>query len=173
LIKKALLIIDMLNDFIRKNGKLYIGDVGGKIILPIQRELERFRKEKDPVFYICDHHRPDDKEFNLFPPHCLSGTEGADIIEELKPSKDDFIIYKRRYSGFFQTDLDITLREEGISELELVGVCSNICVLYTAASARMLNYKVRVLKDAVASFDQGAHGFALKQMKDILGVEIR
>jgi len=163
----------MLNDFIRKNGKLYIGDGGGKIILPIQRELERFRKEKDPVFYICDHHRPDDKEFNLFPPHCLSGTEGADIIEELKPSKDDFIIYKRRYSGFFQTDLDITLREEGISELELVGVCSNICVLYTAASARMLNYKVRVLKDAVASFDKEAHGFALKQMKDILGVEIR
>jgi len=172
LIKKALLIIDMLNDFIRENGKLYIGDSGGKIISPIQRELEKFRK-KNPVFFICDCHRPDDKEFNLFPPHCLSGTEGADIIEELKPLKDDFIIHKRRYSGFFQTDLDITLREEGISELELVGVCTNICVLYTAASARMLNYKVIVIKDAVASFDQEAHDFTLKQMKDILGVEIR
>lgn len=163
----------MLNDFIRENGKLYIGDSGGKIILPIQRELERFRKEKDLVFYICDHHRPDDKEFNLFPPHCLSGTEGANIIEELKPLKNDLIIHKRRYSGFFQTDLDISLREEGIMELELVGVCTNICVLYTAVSARMLNYKVTVLKNAVASFDQGAHDFALKQMKDILGVEIR
>lgn len=163
----------MLNDFIRENGKLYIGDSGGKIILPIQRELERFRKEKNLVFYICDHHRPDDKEFNLFPPHCLSGTEGANIIEELKPLKNDLIIHKRRYSGFFQTDLDISLREEGIMELELVGVCTNICVLYTAVSARMLNYKVTVLKDAVASFGQGAHDFALKQMKDILGVEIR
>jgi nicotinamidase/pyrazinamidase len=173
LIKKALLIIDMLNDFIRENGKLYIGDGGRKIILPIQKELERFRKEKDPVFYICDHHRPDDKEFNLFSPHCLPGTEGAGIIEELTPLKNDFVIYKRRYSGFFQTDLDITLREEGISKLELVGVCTNICILYTAASARMLNYKVTVLKDAVASFDQEAHDFSLKQMKDILGVEIR
>ena len=163
----------MLNDFIRENGKLYIGDSGRKIISPIQKELERFRKEKDPIFYICDHHRPSDKEFNLFPPHCLSGTEGANIIEELKPSKDDFIIHKRRYSGFFQTDLDISLREEGIIELELVGVCTNICVLYTAVSARMLNYKVIVLKDAVASFDQHAHDFALKQMKDVLGVEIR
>ncbi|HCL90716.1 MAG TPA: nicotinamidase [Candidatus Atribacteria bacterium] len=171
--KKALLIIDMLNDFIRENGKLYIGNDGGKIISPIQKELERFREGKKPVFYICDCHRPDDKEFNLFPPHCLSGTKGANIIEELKPSKDDFIIHKRRYSGFFQTDLDISLREEGIIELELVGVCTNICVLYTAASARMLDYKVTVLKDAVASFDQGAHDFALKQMKDILGVEIR
>ena len=163
----------MLNDFIRENGKLYIGDGGRKIILPIQKELERFRKEKDPVFYICDHHRPDDKEFNLFSPHCLPGTEGVGIIEELTPLKNDFVIYKRRYSGFFQTDLDITLREEGISKLELVGVCTNICILYTAASARMLNYKVTVLKDAVASFDQEAHDFSLKQMKDILGVEIR
>jgi len=163
----------MLNDFIRENGKLYIGNDGEKIISPIQKELERFREGKKPVFYICDCHRPDDKEFNLFPPHCLSGTEGANIIEELKPSKDDFIIHKRRYSGFFQTDLDISLREEEIKELELVGVCTNICVLYTAASARMLDYKVTVLKDAVASFDQGAHDFALKQMKDILGVEIR
>lgn len=173
MIKKALLIIDMLNDFIKKDGKLYIGASGGKIILPIQKELERFRKEKDLVFYICDHHRPDDKEFNLFPPHCLSGTEGANIIEELKPLQNDLIIHKRRYSGFFQTDLDISLREEGIMELELVGVCTNICVLYTAVSARMLNYKVTVLKDAVASFDQRAHDFALKQMKDVLGVEIR
>jgi len=163
----------MLNDFIRENGKLYIGNDGEKIISPIQKELERFREGKKPVFYICDCHRPDDKEFNLFPPHCLSGTEGANIIEELKPSKDDFIIHKRRYSGFFQTDLDISLREEEIKELELVGVCTNICVLYTAASARMLDYKVTVLKDAVASFDQGAHDFALKQMKDILGVEIK
>jgi len=173
LIKKALLIIDMLNDFIRKDGKLYIGDGGGKIILPIQKEMNKFRKEKNLVFYICDYHRPNDNEFGLFPPHCLSGTEGANIIKELKPSRDDFIIHKRRYSGFFQTDLDITLREERIIELELVGVCTNICVLYTAVSARMLNYKVTVLKDAVTSFDQQAHDFALKQMKDILGVKIR
>lgn len=58
-------------------------------------------------------------------------------------------------------------------ELELVGVCTNICVLYTAVSARMLNYKVTVLKNAVASFDRQAHDFALKQMKDVLGTEIR
>lgn len=163
----------MLNDFIRKSGKLYVGNSVEKIILPIQMELEKFKKEKNPVFYICDCHRSDDKEFNIFPPHCLSGTGGANIIEELKPSKDDLLIYKRGYSGFFQTDLDISLREEGIIELELVGVCTNICVFYTAVSARMLNYKVTVLKDAVASFDQEAHDFALKQMKDILGVEIK
>lgn len=171
--KKALLVIDMLNDFIREEGKLYIGKRGEKIILPIQRQLKYFREKDNPVFYICDCHRFDDKEFKLFPSHCVSGTKGAEIIEELKPAHNDFIIHKRRYSGFFQTDLDISLREKGISEIELVGVCTNICVLYTAASARMLDYKVTVLKDAVASFDDDAHNFALQQMKDILGVKIR
>jgi len=173
LTKKALLVIDMLNDFIREKGKLYIGKRGEEIILPIQRELISFREKDNPIFYICDCHRFDDKEFKLFPSHCVSGTKGAEIIEELKPAHNDFIIHKRRYSGFFQTDLDISLREKGISEIELVGVCTNICVLYTAASARMLDYKVTVLKDAVASFDDDAHNFALQQMKDILGVKIR
>lgn len=163
----------MLNDFIREKGKLYIGKRGEEIILPIQRELISFREKDNPIFYICDCHRFDDKEFKLFPSHCVSGTKGAEIIEELKPAPNDFIIHKRRYSGFFQTDLDISLREKGISEIEMVGVCTNICVLYTAASARMLDYKVTVLKDAVASFDDDAHNFALQQMKDILGVKIR
>lgn len=163
----------MLNDFIRKEGKLYVGKSGEKIISSIKRELDRFRREKSQIFYICDQHQPNDKEFELFPSHCLFGTRGAEIIEELKPLNNEYIIHKRRYSGFFQTDLDISLRENDILELELTGVCTNICVLYTAASARMLNYKVTVLKNCVASFDQQAHNFALKQMEDILGVEIR
>jgi len=163
----------MLNDFIRKEGKLYIGKSGEEIISSIKKELDRFRREKSQIFYICDQHQPNDKEFKLFPPHCLFGTKGAEIIEELKPLNNEYIIHKRRYSGFFQTDLDISLREKDILELELTGVCTNICVLYTAVSARMLNYKVTVLKNCVASFDQQAHNFALKQMEDILGVEIR
>ncbi|HEC93634.1 MAG TPA: isochorismatase family protein, partial [Candidatus Atribacteria bacterium] len=63
--KKALLVIDMLNDFIREDGKLYIGKRGEEIILPIQRELQSFREKDNPIFYVCDHHRFDDKEFKL------------------------------------------------------------------------------------------------------------
>jgi len=173
LVKKALLVIDMLNDFIRKEGRLYIGDKGKEIILVIQKRLEYFRKSGEPIFYICDNHHHDDQEFKLFPSHCIKGTWGAEVIDELKPENNDIIIYKRRYSGFFQTDLDLTLRERGISKLELVGVCTNICVLYTAASARMLNYPVTIWKNAVTSFDQEAHNFALQQMKDVLGVTVR
>jgi len=45
------------------------------------------------------------------------GTEGADVIKELKPQKEDFIIHKRRHSGFFQTDLHLLLREFGVEPL--------------------------------------------------------
>jgi nicotinamidase-related amidase len=108
----------------------------------------------------------------MFKPHCIKNTKGGEIIDSLAPRPGDYIIPKRRYSAFFGTDLDATLREMNVSELILVGVCTNICVLYTAADARMLNYKVTVIRDGVASFDEEAHKFALREMENTLGVKI-
>lgn len=168
--KKALLIIDMLNDFVREDGALYIGNAGRKII-PVIAELAADARSKGwPVFYICDQHRPDDLEFKMFPPHCIIGSEGARVCDELVPEERDLIIPKRRYSGFYGTELDLALRERGIEEIILVGVCTNICVLYTAADARMRNYRAVVVKDGVASFDEAAHRFALNEMERTLGV---
>ncbi|NPV26505.1 MAG: cysteine hydrolase [Firmicutes bacterium] len=170
--KQALMIIDMLNDFVQENGSLYIGEAGQEIIKPIQSELAEARRNNVPVLYVCDRHRPDDAEFRMFPPHCLVGSWGAAVCPELAPQEKDVIIPKRRYSGFFGTELDLTLRELGVEELILVGVCTNICVLYTAADARMRGYRVKVLKNQVATFDPGAHEFALREMEKTLGVEI-
>jgi nicotinamidase/pyrazinamidase len=108
----------------------------------------------------------------MFPSHCVTGTPGADVVDELKPRPGDKIIPKRRYSGFFQTDLDLTLRELGVDEIVLVGVCTNICCLYTAADARNLNYKVTAVRDAMSSFDEAAHEYALKEMEKTLGVTV-
>src|SRR5437764_12512826 len=87
----------------------------------------------------------------MFPPHALSGSKGAEIVPEVAPAAGDVIITKRRYSGFFGTDLDITLRERGVDTLRLVGDCTNICVLYTAADARNLGYAVEFVKGGVTS----------------------
>src|SRR5690606_38791002 len=122
--------------------------------------------------YICDNHEEDDKEFDMFPPHCIAGTEGSQIIQQLQVKDGDKIIKKRRYSAFYGTDLDLYLREKGVDEIYLVGVCTNICVLYTAADARNLAYKVNVFKEGVASFDEEAHEFALKEMESTLGCNI-
>jgi nicotinamidase-related amidase len=68
--------------------------------------------------------------------------------------------------------LDLYLREKRVNEIYLVGVCTNICVLYTAADARNLEYKVNIYEEGVASFDEEAHNFALKEMGNTLGCRI-
>lgn len=169
--RKALVVIDMLRDFIDADGKLSIGPAAAAV-RAIARKIEEARAEGWPVIYVCDRHAEDDQEFTMFPPHCIAGTPGADVVNELCPGPRDKVIPKRRYSAFFQTDLDLTLRELGVDELVLVGVCTNICDLYTAADARMLGYKVTVPRDCVASFDEAAHEFALKEMERTLGVSV-
>lgn len=170
--RKALLVIDMLRDFIDPKGTLYVGDQARAVIDPVKHQIERARQEGIPVIYICDRHLESDPEFEMFPKHCVVGSPGAEIISELEPSAQDRIIPKRRYSAFFQTDLDLTLRELEVQHLMITGVCTNICVLYTTADARMLNYEVTVLRDCVASFDPEAHEFALKEMEKTLGARV-
>ncbi|HHV34905.1 MAG TPA: cysteine hydrolase [Syntrophomonadaceae bacterium] len=170
--KKALIIIDMLNDFVQEGGALYTGEAGRRVIPVIAAVLKRARAEKWPVIYLCDQHTSADSEFEMFPIHCLAGTKGGEICAELAPQDGEFIIPKRRYSGFYGTDLDLTLRELGVDELILTGVCTNICVLYTVADARMRHYDVKILKDAVASFDEKVHEFALQEMEKTLGAEL-
>lgn len=167
---KALLVIDMLNDFVREGGALDVGEAGRQIIPVIAARIKEARSEGWPVIYVCDQHLPDDREFQMFPKHCLAGTEGAQVCAGLAPAVGDLVVPKRRYSGFYGTDLDLSLRELGVQELVLTGVCTNICVLYTAADARMRNYDVRVVRDGVASFSREAHAFALAEMEKTLGV---
>lgn len=171
MVKDAVLVIDMLRDFIEKDGALCIGD-SEQVRTKVAERIEQYRAQEKPVIYIVDRHLPNDAEFDMFPPHCLEGEWGGEVIPEIAPQKDDYIIPKRRYSAFFGTDLDLTLRELEIKQLELVGVCTQICVLYTAADARMLNYDVTVRKNCVDSFDRDAHEFALKEMESTLGVKV-
>lgn len=169
---QALVVIDMLKDFIDQDGALSNGPAGENIIGFIQNKIQEFRQQGNPIVFICDHHEQDDKEFDMFPPHCVAGTEGSKIIDQLGVKEGDKIIQKRRYSSFFGTDLDLYLREKGVNEISLVGVCTNICVLYTAADARNLAYRVNIYRDGVASFDEAAHQFALKEAEKTLGCRI-
>lgn len=162
----------MLNDFIHEDGALSVGEVSGRIIPFIAKKIKDFREKGNPVIYICDNHEIDDSEFDMFKPHCIADSWGSKIIDDLSPEKEDKIIKKRRYSAFFGTELDLYLREKNVDELYLVGVCTNICVLYTAADARNLNYKVNIYKEGVASFDQNAHLFALAEAEKTLGCKI-
>ena len=171
--KEALLIIDMLNDFVLQGAPLEVPETK-KIIPTIKREIEAARKEGKAVIYVCDTHEPDDKEFSKFgwPAHAVKGTAGAQVVAELKPQIDDIIIEKTTYSGFYNTKLDETLKNLGVDSLRLTGCVTHICILFTASDAVLRDYKVTVVKDAVAGLSIEDHEAALRIMKNVMGVNL-
>jgi nicotinamidase/pyrazinamidase len=171
--KEALLIMDMLNDFVLPGAPLEVPDTR-KAIPAIKREIEKARKEGYPVIYICDTHAPDDKEFSKFgwPPHGVKGSEGGKVVQELAPEEGDIIIPKTTYAAFYGTKLDETLKRLGVDTLRLTGCVTHICVLFTAYDAVLRDYKVTVVKDGVAGLAPEDHEAGLRIMQNVLGVKV-
>lgn len=171
--KEALLIIDMLNDFVLEGAPLEVPDTR-KVIPDIKREIEKVRAEGRPVIYICDAHEIDDKEFSKFgwPVHAVKGTRGAEVVDELKPEEGDIVIEKTTYSGFYNTKLDETLKNLGVDSLRLTGCVTHICIMFTASDAVLRGYKVTVVEDGVAGLKEEDHEAALRIMKNVMGVKI-
>ncbi len=170
---KALLIIDMLNDFVQPGAPLEVPETRS-IIKAIQSQIKEARTNRVPVIYICDNHAPDDPEFSRmgWPPHAVRGTEGAKVVAELAPEEMDPVIVKTSYSGFLQTGLDGLLQSLKIEHLILTGCVTNICILYTAYDAVVRGYNVTVPTDCVANLDPSDGAFAFKQMSNVLGVQV-
>lgn len=170
---KALLVIDMLNDFLNKDGALYCGDTARQIIPFVKQKIEEFHRLQDLVIFICDSHQENDSEFQMFPKHCVQGTKGARIIDELPVADKDVIIKKTRYSAFYKTELEDVLKKMEVNEVHVVGVCTSICVMDTVGDLRNRDYKVIIHRQGVADFDQKAHKFSLDRMKKTYGAEIK
>jgi len=168
---KAVIVADVVRGFMERGHPLYCGDSARRIIAPIQRLLERETKEGSKVFFICDHHQPDDPEFHLFPPHCVAGTAETELIPEVAGYPGE-IVYKNRYSAFVGTGLEEKLRALQPEKVIVCGVCTDICVLHTVADARDRGYQVEVPIDCVASFDHAAHRFALEHIEKVLGATL-
>jgi nicotinate phosphoribosyltransferase len=167
----VVLVSDMLRGFLEEGYPLYCGDRARRIIPAVQRLLEEEIAKGSKIFFLCDHHAPDDEEFKQFPPHCVEGTAEAEVIPELAEYKGE-IIPKKTYSAFFGTPLETNLKKLKPEKVIVCGVCTHICVLYAVADARIRGYKVEVPVDCVASFDEAAHHFALGHMEGVLGARL-
>lgn len=170
-----LIVVDMQNDFCREGGALFFPQ-SLTIIDAIQEKIKEYRLERKPIIFTRDLHSHDDYEFTKFPPHCVHGTDGADIIDELQPLQhtDEKVINKTRYSAFHGTRLGEILDNEHAVQLgvEVCGVCTNICVMDTVGGLSNEDVEVFVDVQCVADFDDDAHEFALNRMEKIYGAKI-
>ncbi|MCY4654652.1 MAG: cysteine hydrolase [Dehalococcoidia bacterium] len=167
----VVLVVDMVVGFMEPGHNLYCGDESREIIPRVQNLIEREQADGGNVIFICDTHDPDDLEFQMFPVHCVRGTEEPEVITELRDYEGE-TIRKRRYSAFFETDLEDRLAVLNPDKIIVCGVCTDICVMHTAADARNRDYSVEVPTDCVASFDPDAHRYALDHMEKILGAKL-
>ena len=166
----ALIIVDMLNDFV-------IGKLGSepakKVVLPNKELISFAHKNNIPVIYTCDSHLKDiDFEFTKWDNHALKGDKGSEILDELKPKESDYIIYKRRYSAFFHTDLDLLLKELKVDTLIVTGVQTHICVIHTLASAFMNGFNTVLVSDATSSPDINDYNNSINYAKEMYNTKI-
>lgn len=166
----ALLVIDVLEGgFLGSNQteeNLRFGERCAKVV-------KACRSAGIPVIHCSDAHIPGlDHELRLWGPHGIAGTEADKPAKLLGDSSGDFIVPKRRYSGFFETDLDLTLRELGVTTVIAIGSDTNICVLHTLADAFYRNYDSIVVADATMTFLVGTQEGALEHMKTCFGSRV-
>ena len=167
--KHAVVIIDMLNDFIGPEATLRCEN-GESIVPNIKKAIDFAHENGIQVVFIQEAHRKNDRDFRVRPVHAIKGTWGSQFIPDLQPdeSKGDYVVQKRRHSAFSYTDFDLFLREEEIDTVVLTGVWTNVCVRSTASDALYLGYNIICLSDSTASKDESMHQSGLRDI-DLFG----
>ena len=173
---KILIVVDMLNDFLKPDGKLYCGPTAKAIVPGVVELVQKYKDNDDVILFLADAHDKDDLEFKRFPEHCVAGTDGAMVINELAEIVVGYdnheFIEKKRYSGFFETELEDALFFEDPDLVEVVGICTSICVMDTVGGLANRDLKINLYKDLVADFDPEMHEMALKRMENLYGVNM-
>ncbi len=157
--KPALLIIDMVKDNLDPEHPLPITEAANRITGPINNLVAVFRDQGWPVIFSTDAYHENDFIFTgRMQPHSLAGTWGAEITGSLdyRPGIDTWLP-KPRFSAFFQTGLDKSLREQGITLCAVAGITTNFCVLATMLDAICHDFKAVLLEDCSAAYPEINH----------------
>ena len=153
---EAILVLDMTNDSIAPEARAV---EKRRALLPRAKEFLAWgRKTGRPVVFVCSARRKTDKWFlkywelanEIWKP-------GQDPIPELYDAHKDTVVHKRRYSGFFESDLDLTLRELGADSLLLFGWSTSLAVATTAIDGWQLGYPTTVVTDLTVAHAWGGH----------------
>lgn len=152
----AVIIVDMLEDNLgqERTGKRE----EDKIIKPVAAFLKECRNLSIPVIFACDSFLRDDFIFKgRMKPHAIRGTSGTRPVPDLEPQPSDIILEKRRFSAFFKTDLDQTLRTLHVDTVAVGGINTHFCVLATAFDAVCHDFSTIILEDMSAAYKREIH----------------
>lgn len=170
--KTALIVVDMQNDFVKEKGSLVVPSAG-PTVPGLKKLLELARKTKAHIAYTQDTQVENDPEFDIWPAHCIQGSWGWEIIDELKPLKNELICPKNRYDGFYGTWLGHFLRNIWkIEHVIITGTVANICVLHTAASAGLRWLHVVVPADGISALTEFDQALTLRQIDSLYAGDV-
>jgi len=154
--RKAVLVIDMLNDHLRPGGPAEVPRARA-IVPALQARLETARGEGVPVVYVVDEHDPSDEDLSAvegWGAHNIRGSEGAEVWPELAPKDRDRVVKKATYSAFTGSELAKVLDELKVDTLVFTGCLTEIGVLATATEALQRGFAVEVPPDSQAGANE-------------------
>ena len=176
-VRPAIVVVDMLVCFVR-SGKLYSPRYD-PLVAPMREYLAAAEADGVPLIFLVDTHSPDDPEFAMFPPHCVEGSGEDEVVPEFREfAERGTVLRKHTFSGFHGTELEDVLARLSPRIVEVMGVCTDICVLHTVAGLRARGYEVLVHKGLVETYDAPGHDaeefnrFALAHVRDVLGARV-
>ena len=165
--KPAIIVVDMLKDNLKESSRNPYFQEGRAIIPNLQRLLEEGRERGFPIVFACDSFLEGDFIFRgRMKVHSLRGTKGAEVVDDLKPESTDIILPKRRFSAFFKTDLDQTLRVLGVDTIVVTGITTEVCVLMTVMDGLSHDFSVILVEDCSASRSKEFHQGCLNLYRD-------
>ena len=171
----AVVVVDMQNGFCHPDGSLYAPDSEGAID-PVSELVDRARAAGASVVFTRDVHPPEQfedahyyDEFDRWGEHVLEGSWEAELVAELDPREDDLVVEKHTYDAFHETQLAGWLDAHGINDLVVCGTLANVCVLHTASSAGLRDYRPILAEDAIGFIEEDHREYALEHADWLFG----
>lgn len=165
--KPATIVVDMVKDNFKEGSRLPITQEARQILPKLQRLLKESRERGFPIIFACDSFLREDFIFKgRMKIHSIRGMSGSEVVEDLGPEPTDTILPKRRFSAFFKTDLDQTLRVFGVDTIIVAGITTEVCVLTTAMDGLCHDFYVIILEDCTASHNKKTHQACLSLYRD-------
>lgn len=168
--KLAIIVIDMLKDFVRGSMKC---DTAQRIIDPLQRLLDGARAAGIPVIFANDVRiLKVDHDPSVWGKRVMIVATAARLIDELEPGPEDYHVPKHHHSAFRGTNLHPLLEKLGVNTVVLCGLHTNLCVTGTAADAFHHGYSVIVPPDGVEAFTEEEHLAGLDYLEQQYGAKL-